>query len=126
MGAGLSCHTADGRPARIACAHARLARTICADTSMFTREEAHAAARAVSAAQLTLLARQARLVLSRMAEPPGTVIISGQGEFLARRLVERLRLSVEIVSLSATLGASVSEAAAAHAAAVLARRQGLG
>lgn len=126
VGVGLSCHTADGRPATIACAQARLARTICADSSMFTLEEAHAGARAVSAAQLALLARQARLVLSRLAEPPGVVIVSGQGEFLARRLIERLRLGVQIVSLADTLGTNVSEAAAAHAAAVLARRQGLG
>ncbi len=119
-GAGLSRHTADGRPATVERARARLARCICADCSMFTADDARACAQAVSDAQLALLARQARLVLARLLEPPAAIVLSGQGEFLARRLLERLRLDARVLSLADALGPSVSQAAAAHAVAVLA------
>lgn len=124
-GVGLSQHTADGRPATIDCACARLARCICADRSMFTADDALACAVAVSEAQLALLARQARLVLSRLLEPPTTIVLSGQGEFLGRRLLERLRLDGRVQSLAHEFGPGVSQAAAAHAVAILAARDSL-
>lgn len=125
-GVGLSQHTADGRPATIECARARLARCICADSSMFTAEDARACAAAISAAQLALLARQARVVLSRIRGPVTGIVLCGQGEFLARKLLERLGISAPTVSLSARLGPAVSQAAAAHAVAVLRLERGRG
>jgi probable H4MPT-linked C1 transfer pathway protein len=115
------CHTADGRPATRAAARDRLARMICADRETFGDDDAIAAAMAVSRGQLSQLGIAARNVLRRLPEPPATIVLAGQGEFVGRRLCERLQLSPKIVSLAEELGLGVSQAAPAHALAVLAR-----
>ena len=115
--------TADGRSATRAAARDRLARMICADRDSFTADDASAAAAAVARAQLSKLGIAARGVLRRLPEPPATVVLCGQGEFVARRLCERLQLASSIVSLAEQLGSSVSRAAPAHALAVIAREQ---
>jgi len=117
-------HTADGRPATKAAARDRLARSICADRSMFDDDDAQAAAAAIARAQLAKIAIAAQAVLRRLPAPPGAVVISGQGEFLARRLLDRMKSSAEVVSLNERLGAALSLAAPAHALAVLARETG--
>ena len=114
-------HTADGRPATKAAARDRLARSICADRTMFDEVDATAAATTIARAQLAKIAVAAQNVLRRFPTAPSTVVISGQGEFLARQLVARLKLSAEVVSLHDKLGAELSRAAPAHALAVLAR-----
>jgi len=116
-------NTADGHPSTKACAHARLARSICADTTMFSRADAEQAARAILESQLELLATAARKVIGNMASDLSTLILSGHGEFLARKLVERLDLTKSTVSLTEELGAKVSRSACAHALAVLARER---
>jgi probable H4MPT-linked C1 transfer pathway protein len=112
--------TADGRPATRAAARDRLARMICADRETFGDEDALAAAEAVARGQLSQLGIAARNVLRRLPGPPATIVVSGQGEFVARRLCERLQVSATIVSLTDELGKEVSQAAPAHALAVLA------
>lgn len=114
-------HTADGRPATVAAARDRLARSICADREMFADADAQAAAMAIAQAQLAALEVAAQGVLRRLPSPVDTVIISGQGEFLARRLADRLKLPARVVSLNDELGPQLSRAAPAHALAVLAR-----
>ncbi|HEV3003062.1 MAG TPA: hydantoinase/oxoprolinase family protein [Pirellulales bacterium] len=113
--------TADGRPATRSAARDRLARMICADRDMFSEEDALAAATAVTRGQLSQLGIAARNLLRRLPEPPGTVVVSGQGEFVGRRLCERLQVAARIVSFADELGDAVSQAAPAHALAVLAR-----
>lgn len=115
------CRTADGRPATQDAARTRLARMICADRDQFSHEDALAAAEAVARGQLSRLGIAARGLLRRLLEPPSTIVLSGQGEFLGRRLCERLRLEANMVSLAAELGGRVSQAAPAHALAVIAR-----
>ncbi|HVA50066.1 MAG TPA: hydantoinase/oxoprolinase family protein [Pirellulales bacterium] len=114
------CQTADGRPATKSAARDRLARMICADRDLFSQEDALAAAVAVARGQLSQLGLAARNVLRRLPEVPGTIVISGQGEFIARQLCQRLQVPAPIVSLAQELGATVSQAAAAHALAVIA------
>ncbi|HUY35622.1 MAG TPA: hydantoinase/oxoprolinase family protein [Pirellulales bacterium] len=114
-------HTADGRPATKAAARDRLARMICADREMFDDTDAMAAATAVARAQLVKIAVAAQGVVRRMSSPPATVIACGQGEFLAPRLVERLKLGAALVSLGKELGSDLSRVATAHALAVRAR-----
>lgn len=114
-------HTADGRPATKAAARDRLARSICADRTMFDEADARAAATTIARAQLAKIAVAAQGVLRRLPAAPSTVIISGQGEFLARQLVDRMKLSATVVSLNDQLGPELSRAAPAHALAVLAR-----
>jgi probable H4MPT-linked C1 transfer pathway protein len=113
--------TANGRPATRKAARDRLARMICADCDTYTDDDAMLSAGAVTRTQLSKLGIAARGVLRRLPEPPSNVVLSGQGEFLARRLCERLQLSATLVSLSDTLGASISRVAPAHALAVIAR-----
>ncbi|MFO0898790.1 MAG: hydantoinase/oxoprolinase family protein [Pirellulales bacterium] len=113
--------TADGRPATRALAIDRLARMICADRTLFTEGDAERAAAAISAAQLAKLGNAVRQAIGRA--PPETVILGGQGEFLARRLVQKLGWRSEVSSLAERLGSQVSACAPAHAVAVLAGEQ---
>ncbi|MBL8827476.1 MAG: hypothetical protein JNM18_10910 [Planctomycetaceae bacterium] len=114
-------HTADGRPATREFAHDRLARAICADRTLFTPADALAAARVVMQTQLDDLAGALREVVARLPGRVETVVVSGQGEFLAHALVDRELSGVTIISLSRRLGPEVSEVAPAHALAILAR-----
>jgi len=114
-------HTADHRPATRSAACRRLARMLCASELQFEREDAVACARHVAQQQLAMLVRAARRVLQSMQLPPTAVILSGHGEFLARRLLAALAWQGETVSLVDKLGPIVSRCAPAHALAVLAR-----
>jgi probable H4MPT-linked C1 transfer pathway protein len=116
-----STHTADGRPATRGFARERLSRTICADSSMFDEEDARRAAAAVADAQMRLVCEAMTTVIGRMTVHPSVIVVSGQGEFLARRAAERMFPGTEILSLGQRLGQSLSRAAPAHALAVLAR-----
>ena len=116
-----SLHTADGRPATRAFALDRLARQICADRTLFGPLDAQAASRAVAQQQRLQIARAVEVVLRRQPRPPQTVILSGRGEFLARRVIDSLGLAAEVASLGTILGAEKSQAATAYALATLAR-----
>ncbi len=113
--------TADRRPATKAAAHARLARAICADREIFSESDALAIAEALAQAQLRKIAAIAVQLIARLQQPPHTVVISGGGEFLARRVLDELKLRSAVISLTRELGPELSQCAAAHALAVLAR-----
>jgi (4-(4-[2-(gamma-L-glutamylamino)ethyl]phenoxymethyl)furan-2-yl)methanamine synthase len=113
--------TADGRPMTRVAARARMARMICADTTMFTKADAQAGASAIRNAQLAMLESAARNVAARLGRPPQSLILSGEGEFLLQQLTARLPWQCEVLSLTKELGAKVSRCAPAHALAVLAR-----
>lgn len=115
--------TADGRPRTKANAHARLARTICADTTMFSRDDALIVAEEIHEAQVDSIAKAVRQVLARLPGPPTTIVLGGQGEFLARAVIEDLQLAAQVVSLNVELGSEISRSACAHALAVLARER---
>lgn len=117
----LQTHTADKRPATRVAARDRLARMICADRTMFDEDDARSLSAAVAVAQMQLIEEAARKVLARLPAPPDTVVISGRGEFLARRLLQTMHLPAAVVSLSSQLGPDVSRCATAHALAVLAK-----
>lgn len=112
--------TADGRPATREAARDRLARQICADRTLFDEADAQAAALEIEQAQLARLGIAARNVVSRLPGPLETVILSGEGEFLARRLLTAMRISPRVVSLGEQLGPALSRVAPAYALAVLA------
>jgi hypothetical protein len=117
-------YTADGRAMTREFARDRLARSICADRDLFDEADACAAAEAIERAQLAKLGVAACRVAERLGEPVETVILGGQGEFLARRLLKRLGWTARIISLAEQLGQPVSRCAPAHALAVLAREYG--
>ena len=113
--------TADGRVATKAAARARLARVVCADAEQFHHRDAVVLARAVAADQLQLIAGCVERVLNRLPAPPAKVVLAGQGELMARRVLQSLSIDAEIVSLARELGSVVSRCAAAHALASLAQ-----
>jgi hypothetical protein len=119
------CRTADGRPATRLAAADRIARTICADRTMVTAADVQKMAAAVAAAQVRQVAAAARRVAARALEPISAVILSGEGEFLARRVSETLPPPIIVISLAERLGAAVSRSATAHALAVLAEEANL-
>jgi probable H4MPT-linked C1 transfer pathway protein len=116
-----STHTADGRPATKEAAHDRLARSICADRQMFDESDALAAAEAIARSQLAKIAVAIGRVLGRLPAAPQAIVISGRGEFVARRALERMKVGATIISLSDELGPALSRSATAHALAVIAR-----
>jgi hypothetical protein len=119
-------YTADGRGLTRDAARDRLARSICADRTMFDASDALLAARAIRQRQLANLEEAVGRVVASLESQPSTCVISGQGEFLARELVCRIAgSSAQIVSLGEALGPGISGAAPAHALAVLAREAGL-
>jgi probable H4MPT-linked C1 transfer pathway protein len=117
----LNTHTADRRPATKSAARDRLARTICADREMFSEADARVMSEALAQAQLRKISAIATQLVARLLQPPETVVISGRGEFLALRMLEKLRLKANVVSLTRELGPELSRCAPAHALAVLAR-----
>lgn len=111
----LDTNTADGRAATREHAEARLARTLCADRTSFTREDAIAVADATRSAQGDLITRAAKKVLSSHQLAPRATVISGAGEFLARDVAARDASSARIISLAETAGEAASLSAPAFA-----------
>jgi probable H4MPT-linked C1 transfer pathway protein len=114
-------NTADGRPATRAASRSRLARMICADATTFENTDALIAAESIRRHQTARIAAAVAQVVARLGEAPTTIVVSGAGEFLARRVVETMNLSGRLISLGDELGPALSRAAPAHALAVLAR-----
>lgn len=117
----LATQTADRRPATKSAARDRLARAICTDRDAFNEVDAKAAAEAIAQAQTAKIALALAAVVGKMPAPPATVVISGQGEFLGRRVVARAKFTPRVVSLAEATSAAISISAPAHALAVLSR-----
>lgn len=113
--------TADGRPATRGCARARLGRLVCADEESFNHRDAAIIAESIADAQTHLILTALKDVIARLPASPSRVILSGHGEFLARRVLDRLGIPAQIVSLARELKPSISRCAPAHALAVIAR-----
>jgi (4-(4-[2-(gamma-L-glutamylamino)ethyl]phenoxymethyl)furan-2-yl)methanamine synthase len=113
---------ADGRPLTVEFARERLARMICADATAFSIDDARQAAARIREAQIAQLLDAVRRSITGRASPE-CVVISGVGEFLARRVVEEGLPSSRVVSLQKKLGSEVSACAPAHALAVLAAEE---
>lgn len=112
--------TADGRPATKDHAWDRLARSICADRSMFSQVDALNAARTVAQCQFSLLMNALKQTVVRYKQPLAPVVVCGQGEFLARGVVAKVLPKTPILSITSQLGPEISQCATAHALAVLA------
>lgn len=115
------CHTANGQPATRAAAHDRLARMLCADRQELSLDEAVALAGQWARRQEAQIAACVQRVLRTLPHGCQAVILSGSGEFLARRALCHIPelADVERVSLSSAVGPATAEAAAAAAVAVL-------
>ncbi len=116
------CNTADGRPATRAAAEARLARMLCADLETCTADDRQNLMLQAVNQQQELLKQGLDSVLARLPEPPQTVILAGEGEFLAAKVCATLPTLAQVrsVSLNVLMAPAISKAACAHALAVLA------
>ncbi len=113
-------NTADGKPFTRDAAHARLARMICGDRELISGAEVVTFAEAIHGAQLDMLERAFNQVAVAMPAKPQTAVLSGHGEFLALKLLERVGWQGRIIPLTEKLGPEVSRCATAHALAVVA------
>lgn len=113
--------TADGRPAVVHSARDRLARMVCTDHDGFSSEDALAFARAADDCLVNRLAEAAERACRATVGPPEAAIIAGSGEFLARRLAQRIiPPGGPILELNEAWGPVSSSAGCAYALLVLA------
>jgi probable H4MPT-linked C1 transfer pathway protein len=112
--------TADARPLTSEFARQRLARQICADSIDLTPDDFLRMAQTVCDAQLRQLTGGLSAVAGRMPTAPELAIVSGGGEFLARKAAESVLAGSKSTSLASQLGTGVSHCAPAFAVAVLA------
>jgi probable H4MPT-linked C1 transfer pathway protein len=110
-------NTADGRPATREAARARLARMMGADSETFSMPDAVALAQVVFNRHVALLHDSIRDQIGVLSGHPEAVVISGSGEFLARKVLD----NVKAISLADKLGPEISQSACAYAVAVLAQ-----
>ncbi len=114
--------TADGRPATIRHAHARLARMLGGDGESVAESVTQSLAERAFQAQKELITGALDEVCAKLSTVPSQFVIAGSGEFLVRQVVDRAfaESSPTVISLNERLGPQVSVAACAHAIAVLA------
>jgi probable H4MPT-linked C1 transfer pathway protein len=116
--------TADGRPATRAAANRRLSRMLGGDLETTPQRECDQLAREIHSKVVGQIALAVNKVAERLPAPARTVIASGSGEFLIRNVLSSILFKMpmtdcQIISLGKELGEPNSDAACAHAVAVL-------
>ena len=113
--------TADGRPATVEHARNRLSRMLCCDRTELTDEDLNEIAREISTAQLGRMQTAFDRVLTGLPHSPSSLLLSGEGERLGRRLIEQTPslANAVVTSLNETIGSEHSSAACAFALARL-------
>ena len=114
--------TANNRPATREFARDRLVRMLCADSDEIDDRETDDLARQWAAAQRGQIRHAIARVLARHSGSLKMVMISGEGEFLARQVIDEIPelAGVEVLSLAKVLGPEHSVGACAYAVARLA------
>jgi len=111
--------TADGRPATVQAARDRLARMVGADRETFSTADANELAGTLDSMLLDRLILAGQRVLG--SNTPCSAVISGSGQFLARRVARGiLPPEAPIIDLAAVWGPRASDAACAQALLILA------
>lgn len=116
------CDTANGRPATREFARDRLVRMLCADSAEIDDRETADLARQWASIQRSQIREAVEQVLARQSGPPRLVLLSGEGEFIARQVLREIPAlaGVETLSLASVLGPEHSVGACAYAVARLA------
>jgi (4-(4-[2-(gamma-L-glutamylamino)ethyl]phenoxymethyl)furan-2-yl)methanamine synthase len=119
-------NTADSRPATKAAAEKRVARMLCADLETSSANERRKLIERVLMRQVMMLGSSFKSVALRLPSLPQTVLLAGEGEFLAKIALQEQQdiPPCKAVLFSAELGPEMSRAACAYAVAVLAKEQG--
>jgi probable H4MPT-linked C1 transfer pathway protein len=116
--------TADGRPATVLAARYRLARMVCADSDSVSAADALELAQAADQCLMARLALAAERACGPTIGRPAGAVISGSGEFLARRLASAvIEPGGPILSLKAAWGKVASSAGCAYALVELAKER---
>ncbi len=114
--------TANNRPATREFARDRLVRMLCADSDEIDEPETDELARQWAAAQRGQIHSALMQVRTRQPGPLQMIMLSGEGEFLARQVIDEIPelTGVEVLSLAKVLGPEHSVGACAYAVARLA------
>jgi len=112
-----SCETPDGRGKTADFASERLARLVCADAEMLSKEEILGIARYIQEKQVQTLTGAVLQVLSRFPERDFTMVVSGLGHFLAQKCA--LRTGLEVATLRENFGEEAAVATPCFAVALL-------
>ena len=115
--------TANGKPATKLAARDRIARLLCADRDEITIDETLQVARFLADVQRQRLAGALDRVIHRLPNPCESVVISGSGSFLARRLIadNRRLTNAKVASIDEIMSPEIAEAACAYAVGQLSR-----
>ena len=116
-----SVNTADGKPATQDAARVRMARTMLLEPSAFTLADAVEAAETIAASQ-TILIKNALDPIMRHLQKENYIVLSGQGEILANKVLSHMNWEPQIISLKEAYGDDVSRVAPAHAVALIAQQ----
>ncbi len=114
--------TANNRPATLPAAMDRIVRMLCADRTEIFDIEVFNLAQFWANRQRAQITASTKRVMQRQTAPCEAVIVSGSGEFLARRAaanVDALK-AAEVIALADTFTPAIAEAACAYAVACLA------
>jgi probable H4MPT-linked C1 transfer pathway protein len=113
--------TANGQPATRAAAHDRIARMACCDRTEFTAADADVATRWFADQQQGQISVALSQVALACGGPFETVLISGAGGFLGRRIAAAHAATREagVISLEEQWSPALAEAACAYAVACL-------
>jgi probable H4MPT-linked C1 transfer pathway protein len=119
-------HTADERPATVACAHDRLARMVCCDRDEIDLVEARRIAHFFAEAQEKVVSAAIEAVVGRDAKKLDAVVVAGSGESLALKILAEhpATRNARLIRLAKMLSPDLAEAACAYAVAVLATENG--
>ncbi len=114
--------TANGKPATKLAAHDRISRMLCCDRDEISFGQAVQIAMFLADVQRQRLAGSLERVINRLSSACSTVIVSGSGSFLARRLIQENRKTKDstVISLAEQFSPGIAEAACAYAVAQLA------
>ncbi len=115
--------TADGQPATIEFARARMARMICACPAECSTEDVLPMAGKVVSELRQLIMQALEKVLATAGSNPGTILLSGEGSFLGRQVAEQVRLAANLLPLDDVLSPPEAAVAPAVAVAVLASEE---
>lgn len=116
-----SVNTADRKPATRDAARVRIARTMLLEPNAFTLADAIEAAEAIATSQILLIKDAMQLIIQRQ-QKEDYIVLSGQGELIARKVLSHMNWEPRIISLKHAYGDEISRVAPAHAVALIARQ----
>ncbi|MBT6055119.1 MAG: hypothetical protein HOH16_06780 [Planctomycetaceae bacterium] len=117
----MSDNTADRKPVTRDAARVRIARTMLLEPNAFTLADAIEAAEAIATSQMILI-KDAMEPIRQHQQKEDCIVLSGQGETIARKVLSHMNWEPRTISLKHAYGDKISRVAPAHAVALIARQ----